>query len=162
MIYHDGGAAHDIRLEPLGDGTYRATIGERTLTVQARPFDGGWLLTLDGQQFRVYTASLGTERYVSVDGDTFTLTVPQAGRRRSAGGGGNDLSAPMPGQVRELFVAVGDAVQSGQTLLLLEAMKMEIRVRAPSDGRVSRLLVEAGDVVDRGQALVEIEASAEQ
>ena len=63
----------------------------------------------------------------------------------------------MPGQVRELLVTAGETVTRGQTLLLLEAMKMEIRITAPSDGRVKRLLVAAGDVVDRGQRLVEME-----
>jgi biotin carboxyl carrier protein len=159
MIYHYGGAAYDIRLEPLPNdpGAYRVTIGERVLIVQAEAFDGGWRLMLDGQQIRVYTASRGHERYVSAGGETYTLTVPQPGRRRSAGAGGSDLTAPMPGQVREVFVQAGDLVQSGQTLLLLEAMKMEIRVRAPAEGRVSRLLVRLGDVVDRGQTLVEME-----
>ena len=68
----------------------------------------------------------------------------------------------MPGQVREVFVRAGDAVKSGQTLLLLEAMKMEIRVSAPADGRVKRLLVQAGDVVDRGQRLVEMEQESDE
>jgi biotin carboxyl carrier protein len=157
MIYHYGGVAHEIRLEPLVDGRYRASIGGRALDVRAAAFDGGWLLTLDGQQIRVYTASRGAARFVSAGGESYTLTVPQPGRRRSAGAGSGDLSAPMPGQVREVFVQAGDRVHSGQTLVLLEAMKMEIRVRAPADGRVSRLLVRAGDVVDRGQPLAEIE-----
>ncbi|MBK8035170.1 MAG: acetyl-CoA carboxylase biotin carboxyl carrier protein subunit [Chloroflexi bacterium] len=62
----------------------------------------------------------------------------------------------MPGQVRELLAAEGDAVERGQPILLLEAMKMEIRVTAPIAGTVKRLLVKAGDVVERGQRLAEI------
>jgi biotin carboxyl carrier protein len=62
--------------------------------------------------------------------------------------------------VREVLVAEGDTVQRGQTLVILEAMKMEIRVAAPGDGQVRRLLVRQGDVVERGQRLVEIEAKA--
>ncbi|MBL8165981.1 MAG: acetyl-CoA carboxylase biotin carboxyl carrier protein subunit, partial [Anaerolineae bacterium] len=48
-------------------------------------------------------------------------------------------------------------VTRGQALVVLEAMKMEIRASAPGDGRVKRLLVKAGDVVERGQPLLEIE-----
>ncbi|MCB9457792.1 MAG: biotin/lipoyl-binding protein [Anaerolineaceae bacterium] len=62
----------------------------------------------------------------------------------------------MPGQVVNVLVAVGDSVTRGQTLVVLEAMKMEIRVAAPGDGTVRRLLVAQGDVVERGQLLLEV------
>ncbi|HVU10979.1 MAG TPA: biotin/lipoyl-containing protein [Phototrophicaceae bacterium] len=155
MIYQSGGTTYTISLQPLGAGTFRATIGDRVLTVAAQAVDGGWLIVLDGQQIRVYAAARGGERWVSAGGETFTLTVPET--RRRAAGGSADLTAQMPGQVRSLNVQPGESVQKGQTLLVLEAMKMEIRVAAPADGRIRRLLVKAGDVVDRGQRLVEME-----
>ena len=158
MIYQSGGASYAVTLEPLSDGTYRALIGERELTFTAQPIDGGWLLTLDGKQITVYAAAHGSERYLALDGETYTLAVPEA-RRRSTGAGSGDLTAQMPGQVREVYVQAGDAVMRGQTLLLLEAMKMEIRVAAPADGRVRRMLVALGDVVERGQPLVELDAT---
>jgi biotin carboxyl carrier protein len=68
-----------------------------------------------------------------------------------------ELTAPMPGQVRAVNVSEGDAVTKGQTLLLLEAMKMEIRVQAPRDGVVKKLFVQQGQTVDREQMLIEIE-----
>ena len=156
MIYQYGGQTHNISLERLAEGSFRATIDGRALIVAAVALDGGWLLTIDGQQVRVYSAARGDERYLSSNGDSFTLRLPEI-RRRAASAGSGDLSAQMPGQVREVLVAAGDTVTRGQALLLLEAMKMEIRVSAPSDGRVKRLLVAAGDVVDRGQRLVEME-----
>jgi len=75
----------------------------------------------------------------------------------SCGDQGASLTAQMPGQVRALLVAKGDSVTRGQTLVILEAMKMEIRVAAPSDGKISRVNVQQGEVVERGQTLVEIE-----
>jgi biotin carboxyl carrier protein len=158
MIYQSGGASYTVSLEPLPDGTYRALIGEREVIVAAQPVDGGWLLSLGGAQVAVYTAARGSERYLSLDGDAYTLTIPES-RRRSAGAGAGDLTAQMPGQVREVYVQAGDAVSRGQTLLLLEAMKMEIRVAAPASGRVRRVLVELGEVVERGQRLVELDAT---
>ncbi len=158
MIYEHGGAAHSVSLEPLPGGGYRATVGDRVYAVTAEAIDGGWLLSLDGRRIRVYVAARGSERFVSVEGASYALTTVQGQeRRRAASAASGDLTAQMPGQVREVFVAAGDAVTSGQTLLLLEAMKMEIRVSAPADGRIRRLLVTAGDVVDRGQRLVEME-----
>jgi 3-methylcrotonyl-CoA carboxylase alpha subunit len=65
----------------------------------------------------------------------------------------------MPGQIRALNVSEAEAVTKGQTLLVLEAMKMEIRVQAPRDGVVKKLFVEQGQTVEREQVLIEIEES---
>ncbi|MBZ0297997.1 MAG: biotin/lipoyl-binding protein [Anaerolineae bacterium] len=133
-------------------------VGDRTYTVVAqRPADGGWLLMVDGQRVRAYSASHNGEIYVWLEGRTYTLSQVDSrpSRRRSQTASG-DLTAQMPGQVIDVLVAVGDAVEAGQTLVILEAMKMELRVTTPSAGVVRRLLVKTGDVVERGQALVEI------
>ncbi len=156
MIYTYGDQTHSVTLEPLPDGTYRAVVDDRVYVISAAQIDGGWLLTLDGTQVVAYSAAHGDTRYVAAAGETVTLTVPQTRRRAHAAGVG-DLTAQMPGQVRDVLVAVGDVVERGQPLLILEAMKMEIRVSAPAAGRVKRVLVEAGAVVDRGQRLLEIE-----
>ena len=65
----------------------------------------------------------------------------------------------MPGQVRAVNVAEGESVTKGQTLLVLEAMKMEIRIQAPRDGKVAKLFVQQGQTVEREQMLIEIEES---
>jgi biotin carboxyl carrier protein len=62
----------------------------------------------------------------------------------------------MPGRVLDVLVAEGDSVQKGDTLVLLEAMKMELRVQAPVDGQIACVLCAAGQVVERGQLLVEL------
>ena len=65
--------------------------------------------------------------------------------------------APMPGKVVKVLVKDGEAVKSGQTLLVLEAMKMEQTTRAPADGVVKQVLVREGDQVTAGQILVVME-----
>lgn len=62
----------------------------------------------------------------------------------------------MHGQVVRVLVEEGEVVRRGQPLVLLEAMKMEIRVTAPHDGRVVRLLCNVGEVVQRAQPLLEL------
>ena len=68
------------------------------------------------------------------------------------------IKAEVAGTVFELAVKAGDEVDVGQTVLILESMKMEIPVDSTSAGTVTELLVKAGDVVSQGQALVVIGA----
>jgi len=67
------------------------------------------------------------------------------------------IEAPMPGQIVDVRVKVGDAVAAGATLVVLEAMKMETRLTAPVAGRVRCVHCTAGQTVERGQVLVELE-----
>lgn len=74
----------------------------------------------------------------------------------SRGAGHDSLEAAMPAQVRAVLVKEGDSVDMGQTLALLEAMKMEIRVSAPHAGKVAKVLIVEGQVVERGQQLFDL------
>jgi biotin carboxyl carrier protein len=66
------------------------------------------------------------------------------------------VRAPMPAQIQAIHVMQGDVVEKGETLMLLEAMKMEIRIQAPIGGKIQRLPVQVEQSVDRDQVLVEI------
>jgi biotin carboxyl carrier protein len=104
-----------------------------------------------------YVSSDMAKRWVTMDGRTIMLTktsgAKQGVRHDHAGG----LIAPMPGQVRSVSVGVGDVVKKGQTLLTMEAMKMEIRIQALKDGKVTALHVAQGQTVEREQILIEVE-----
>ena len=91
-------------------------------------------------------------------GQSRGLRVVPATQHRDLGATGGDtaLSSPMPGSVVTVEVAEGDAVTRGQTLVVVEAMKMEHPVTAPVDGTVVGLAVAAGDPVEAGQALVTV------
>ena len=157
--YDYNGQTYTLNLERQTDGTYQAKIGDQTLIFTATPANAGtWLLSMDGRQVEVNALAAGETRFVQVAGQQYTLTTADGSpkRRRSRGTGSGELNAQMPGQVREVRVQVGDVVKAGDTLLLLEAMKMEIRVTAPADGTVKQVYVEAGAVVERGQRLVEV------
>ncbi|MBZ0278455.1 MAG: biotin/lipoyl-binding protein, partial [Anaerolineae bacterium] len=158
--YEYEGMLHTINLERLADGSYRATIEGRIYTFQAEAVNNdGWLLTLGSERELLYSVVQGDQRHVNVNGRDITLTVPDTrSRKRRQSGGSGDLKAQMPGQVMGVLVSVGDTVERGQTLVILEAMKMEIRVAAPGNGTVKRLLVAKGDVVERGQLLLEVES----
>ena len=71
---------------------------------------------------------------------------------------GNAVAAPMPAKVLSVAVKEGDSVSQGDTLCVLEAMKMEQVVRAPRDGKIARVHVQPGDNVTSGSVLIEFES----
>jgi biotin carboxyl carrier protein len=66
----------------------------------------------------------------------------------------NELTAPLPGTVVEIFVKAGEQIESGQVILVIEAMKMKNSIRATRAGKISEVLVSAGETVAHKQALV--------
>jgi acetyl/propionyl-CoA carboxylase alpha subunit len=87
----------------------------------------------------------------------FALHPPSAEAAEGEGGDGQ-VRAPMPGKVTAVAVKAGDAVAKGQTLLTLEAMKMEYALTAPFDGKVASLAAELGAQVSEGAVLAVLEA----
>jgi biotin carboxyl carrier protein len=141
--------------------SYPVSIGDKIADVEIlQAKDGKLDLLIDGKRATAYVSSENAKRWVTVNGQTFVLTKPAAGARKSGGGhhhAAGELTAPMPGQVRAVNVVEGDTVTKGQTLLVVEAMKMEIRIQAPRNGTIRKLLVKQGQTVEREQMLIEIE-----
>jgi len=148
-----------IDLTPSGKG-YIAKLDDRAVSVEIlQAKDGKLDLLVDGQRVTAYISSENAKRWVTVNGQTFLLTK-SSGARQSGHGHhhtAGELTAPMPGQVRAVNVGEGDTVSKGQTLLLLEAMKMEIKVQSPRDGVVKNVFVKQGQPVEREQLLITME-----
>lgn len=120
---------------------------------------GDWRIEIGGVEHRLLWAKAGRKLWLHFDGRTHELEKVAGGRGGAAGGrvGESQLRAPMPGQVRAVNVKAGEAVEDGQELLSLEAMKMEIRVQAPRAATVAAVHVVVGDSVDKDQLLVELD-----
>ena len=148
-----------LDITPTGK-SHRVTLGDRIVNVEVLQSKDGILdMLIDGERVTAYVSSDNARRWVTVNGRTFVLTR-QSGSRKSGGGhhhAAGELTAPMPGQVRAVNVSEGEAVVKGQTLMVLEAMKMEIRIQAPMDGVVKSLAVKQGQTVEREQALITVE-----
>ena len=143
---------------------FTVTLGDKTIQGQVLHTEKGKLdLLLDGKRLTAYVSSDNARRWVTVDGQTFVLTKSSGSRKGGQGHqhSAGELTAPMPGQVRAVNVSEGDAVTKGQTLMVLEAMKMEIRVQAPQAGTVKKLFVKPGQTVEREQILAEIVGTSE-
>ncbi len=118
----------------------------------------------DATPMRAHVVVNGDTTWVFIDGETFTIDVEPADqpdaaatRARRRAGGNEGLSAPMPATVIKVLVEPGSEVHRGDMLILLEAMKMELPVRAPRDGRVKALRCRAGELVQPGTVLVDLE-----
>lgn len=154
-IYKSGDSIFNLQV--LGDIVQ--IEGERLKIEYLHGEPGDWKLEIDGQPVRVRWAKRGRHIWLHMAGRSFHFEKAAGGRGSGAAGGNADriLRAPMPGQVREVYVEAGEAVEEGQELLLLEAMKMEIRVQAPRAAQVAAVNVGAGDTVDKDQVLVELD-----
>ena len=125
-----------VDVRRLGDGTYRVWI--------------------EGHLFEVVVARGTNTDWGCVDGRTYCW--PRGPQHDDAPHDTGDapIAATMPATVTAVTVTAGQTVARGDTLVVLEAMKMEIPLRAPRDGRVTAVRCEEGDRVDAGEPLVEL------
>jgi biotin carboxyl carrier protein len=150
----------------LGDDTHTVAI---TAAGQARIGDGEPLsLAAEGNQvyavtdgartWRVFVVAAGERRQAFVEGEVYEFTVgtEAAGPRRPPRSGSDQLCAPMPAKVTAILVETGQQVRKGDILLKLEAMKMELAVRAPRDATVKSIGCRPGELVQPGVGLLEL------
>lgn len=130
----------EIVVTPLGNGAYRIVEGTRSRVAYAAGPPGARWVFLDG---RVYVID-------AQDGDRRTRKT-----KRSDDHGA--LAAPMPATVVAIVVAPGERVSKGDVLIRLEAMKMELPIKAPRDGVVKTIGCRPGELVQPGVPLLEIE-----
>jgi biotin carboxyl carrier protein len=119
-------------------------VGRRSLALLPRRMEGGrWILEVDGHRYEAQVNDRGQE------------AVRQLRKATGAGAGLAPLRAPMPGLVVRVEVAVGEVVEAGDGVIIVEAMKMENELKAPARARVTGLPVEAGTAVEKNTVLVE-------
>src|SRR3954449_5092754 len=163
FIARRDGADIPVEVERLGSG-YRVKLGEKTIVVDVVE-TGRSIHSLrleDGTQFAFAHHREGRMHHVSLGGVNIAVEIvdPLALRRKgsdddSAGAGGI-LKAMMPGRVVRLLVKTGETVRRGQSLLILEAMKMENDIQSPVDGLVDEIFVSSGDTVEAGGQLLHV------
>jgi biotin carboxyl carrier protein len=151
-----------IQVERAGDG-YQVSIGGRVYEVRLLDAQVGEVtLLINGRRVHAFVGAEGSQRWVALGGVVYTLRrAENVSRKRATLSGDHNLTATMPGQVIRLLVVEGEVVQRGQALLVLEAMKMEVRISAPHVGTVKRVLCHVGQIVERGQPLLELAAASD-
>ncbi len=151
-------------------GKYVLEIGNKEYTAELTGISTEEAtIVVDGSEYKVKLKEFGRRK------QAVSISVPQARPAAPAapapapvkmerssvgaepGGGEGAIFAPLPGLILEIQVNPGDTVKAGQTLIVMEAMKMENQVQSTHDGTVKQIFVNKGDNVAEGDALVEID-----
>jgi len=127
-----------VRLITIGSEVHR-------VVVRRGPSRGAYTLWVDGFRFDGEALDERTRAIRDITAESSKSTGPAS------------LVAPMPGLIVRVSVSPGDAVQAGQGLVVMEAMKMENELRAPAAGTVKTVMVEPGKAVEKGTVLVDFD-----
>ena len=165
-----GDATYRVAVRELGGSVYEVTVDDRepvrvdvaktprtvySLLVGSRQFEG----SVDEREDGRFDVHVGTSAYDVQVVDERRKLLSGAAR---AAGGTQELRAQMPGKIVKVLVSEGDAVERGQSLVIIEAMKMENEMRSEVEGVVSRVAVAEGETVETDALLVVVEPQAEQ
>jgi biotin carboxyl carrier protein len=140
------GQAFDWDLVNLSDRTFHILHQNRSYTAE--------VLELNQADKTVRLKLNGHVHEVQVK-DRFDLLLEKMGMSSVATAKVNDLKAPMPGLIVGIMVNPGDTVNKGDSLLILEAMKMENLLKATGEGTIKAIRINKGDRVEKGQILIE-------
>ena len=134
----------------LGSGYYHSLLGGQGSRIR--------LVRVDYEE-KIFVFELNGRRYTSTLKDKLDLLAERLGFGADVAKGPSLVKAPMPGLVLSLLVEEGQRVQKGDTLLILEAMKMENAIKAPQDAVVRKVAVVQGQAVEKLALLVSLESA---
>ncbi len=142
------------------EGRFEVTAMDASATAAVLACNsGGIRLAIDGVQRAFRITEIGDRLYVhSSLGNCVVTRLPRHPIPKSATEQGS-ASSPMPGVVLKILVSVGQQVNAGDSLLILEAMKMEQTIRAAADGVVESIKVQTGQVVSPGDVLIQVKTA---
>ncbi len=153
-----------VEIEEIGKGVYRVVVeGNEFLVDGKKTGRTSYSLIVNSRSFEIEVDHSEDEYRVLVDGRNYRVHLIDERRVRVGMQAGTELqgrqkiSVPMPGKVIAVLVSEGDAVEKGQGLVIVEAMKMENEVRSPITGKVSEITVKPGETVEAGAVLAVVE-----
>jgi len=159
--YRCAGVELSIHLNRVDAGppeVFRVAIGDAEMDIRVRAITPDTLyIVQDGRSRIVHLRRSGSQTRVAISGRVYDLASGEERRAQSPVQlGSPELRSPMPGTILEILVSEGQRVAAGDDLVILEAMKMENRIRAELAGSVQAVAVAAGDRVESGDVLVRI------
>jgi biotin carboxyl carrier protein len=160
-----GERMYTIDIEAIEKSYYKVAVDNNEFFIDGKKTGRtNYSLIVDNRSFEIEVDHAGDEYRVLVDGRSYHINLVDERRVRSgstdAGAqlyGTQRVTVPMPGQVIALLVSEGDAVERGQGLVIIEAMKMENEVRSPVTGTVKEIRVKSGESVEGGTLVAIVE-----
>jgi 3-methylcrotonyl-CoA carboxylase alpha subunit len=149
-----------VRITQQADA-FVVCVADLCLVIKAQLQQDELLATISGHQCKVRVSQFGETVSVFIKQQRFDFDYKTVVEVASADESAGSLKAPMNGTVVAVLVENGQAVEAGQTLLVMEAMKMEYAIKAPAAGVVNALFYATGDLVKDGAELVDFIATAE-
>ncbi|MBM3319516.1 MAG: hypothetical protein FJY73_02445 [Candidatus Eisenbacteria bacterium] len=143
-----------------------ARINERALEVRvSRVLANESVIEANGARRTAYFVRRDGKIHVHLDGRVFEFEEAGAGGEDAFSGaahaiGGDSVSSSMPGLLVKVLVEIGEAVERGRPLVIVEAMKMETPLLSPAAGRVKKIHYSPGDLVEAGKPIIEIDEGA--
>jgi 3-methylcrotonyl-CoA carboxylase alpha subunit len=133
-------------------------VSNPTGEIEVLPLGNGRCLVRDGSSAKVaFAVATPRDTWVFLDGRTYVIAASGTTSSRSASTDeAGALAAPMPATVVKIEVSAGQTVTRDSLLIMLEAMKMELPIRAPRDGRVTAINCRVGEIVQPGVPLLEL------
>jgi biotin carboxyl carrier protein len=162
--YEFGGKVYKVSVKE-DKNIFKVSIDDEEIPTEVLVFNAGFLKFTIGNRTNKCVVSKDKDLVnVFMDGMVYRLRVAKAGPEGATPKTEEEgtLNSPISGKVVKVFVGQGDVVQKGQDLLIIEAMKMEHKVKAPYPGKVKAVNFKVEDRVDMGQILVEIERAEEK
>ncbi|MEX0806014.1 MAG: biotin/lipoyl-containing protein [Candidatus Binatia bacterium] len=160
-----GGQTYRVEIDEVEKSVYKVSVdGNEFLVDGKKTGRTNYSLIVDNRSFEIEVDNSEDEYRVLVDGRIYHVNLVDERRIRVGGTqaglqfqGRQKVSVPMPGKVIAVLVAEGDAVEKGQGLVIVEAMKMENEVRSPINGEVKEIKVGPGETVEAGAVLIVVE-----
>lgn len=165
MIYEVTIAEKTYRVELQREGaSWKCKLNGRELPLDVISAQNGVLsILLDGKSYEVKQEIAGAETNIVVGQERFSVALrdPRSLRSRRSGGAAEEgvkkITAPMPGKIVRLLAQEGSTVQAGQSVIVIEAMKMQNELKAPKNGVLKKINAREGAAVEAGQSLAEVE-----
>lgn len=142
------GELRQVDFLPLGESLYSIIMENRSMQAVIDDDQGQYSIMLYG---RLYEGQVLDER-----------ALLMAQRRGGLGPSSGEVNSPMPGLIVAVPIETGQSVMKGQTVIILESMKMQNELKSPIDGVIEKVLVSPGQTVDKNSPLVVIAASSEE
>jgi biotin carboxyl carrier protein len=144
----DADQLSDVDMVPIDDRHFHLLSGGKSYRAE---------LVSANHNRKLFTIKINGSKYQVQLADAYDQMVERLGLGVVAAKAVKDIMAPMPGLVLQIMVKAGEEVQEGQTLLILEAMKMENVIKAAADGIIAQVEVSQGTAVDKGQLMIKME-----